>query len=891
MRPTLFLIGLCIVGLIPNHNAFDIGRCNSPLGLESGAIADQDITASSAYDSGSVGPQHGRLRNDKNGGAWCPRQMVTHDALEYLEINLHKVHAVTATKTQGRFGNGQGQEYSEEFFLDYWRPGFKKWKRWRSVSGNQILPGNVNTYIVVEQKLDPIIVASKVRFVPHSTHMRTVCMRVEVVGCLWQEGIVSYWMPQGTVRDRTYDGREESGQLIEGIGQLCDGYTGYDSVGTTTAGSRWVGWRVDTSPGKNGNPIEIVFAFDHVRNFSAMHLHTNNMFSNDIQVFSQAKVYFSIIGQHFIGEPVHFTYMPDLVMEHARNVTIKLHQRVGRFLKLELYFASKWILISEVSFDSVIVERNSTEGETSMGSSLKPIKEDTPQRDQVQTNPNKDHPKTDLSANKAMESRQLVALVIGFLTAVILLLIVAIVFIVVRNRMLKGDSMHTRHFAPEKSVTINMKVSMEEPEKSVLYHEPFNNMSVYASDGLQLDNCLVQRQIGSPDYSADTMTQEYAVPHVNSAISAYNKFSTHPKPPPVPPPPEKYYAATEICQKTPTVPVSPPPSAKSSLSTHGGTTSSSTYSYLSPHIKLQEPHLFEIQELPKDSFKVLRRLGVGHFGEIHLCEVMGTAEISHCKYVALKSLRQNASDIIRCEFIEEIEVLSKLRDINLTQVLGIGLCKEPFYIVFEYMQYGDLYQFLQDHIAETATTLTTSANILSYGCLIYMATQIASGMKYLESVKFVHRDLAARNCLVGQKYSIKVSDFGIGKCLYSADYYEFDGKEALPIRWMAWESILMGKFSTKSDVWSFAVTLWEILTFAREQPFEEFSDQGVIENVTQFYQDSANKMILPQPINCPREIYDLMCECWQRNEVDRPNFREIHLFLQRKNLGYKPERN
>nr|XP_029717131.1 discoidin domain-containing receptor 2-like isoform X1 [Aedes albopictus] len=110
----------------------------------------------------------------------------------------------------------------------------------------------------------------------------------------------------------------------------------------------------------------------------------------------------------------------------------------------------------------------------------------------------------------------------------------------------------------------------------------------------------------------------------------------------------------------------------------------------------------------------------------------------------------------------------------------------------------------------------------------------------------------------------------------------------MPIRWMAWESVLMGKFTSKSDVWSFAVTLWEILTFAREQPFENLSDEKVIENIGHMYQDNKKHIQLPIPVGCPREIYDLMCECWQRNENSRPNFREIHLFLQRKNLGYKP---
>lgn len=179
-----------------------------------------------------------------------------------------------------------------------------------------------------------------------------------------------------------------------------------------------------------------------------------------------------------------------------------------------------------------------------------------------------------------------------------------------------------------------------------------------------------------------------------------------------------------------------------------------------------------------------------------------------------------------------------------------------------------------------------------------------------------------RNCLVGKHYSIKISDHAIYASKYNNDYYQVDTKARLPVRWMAWEclllvsiffnktlrgrecerkrkkndvlssssmTILQGKQSSKSDVWSFAVTLWEILMHCDEQPFAELTNEQVVENCNHLYQNNGLVRYLPRPSLCPREIYDLMCECWKRQAADRPLFSEIHLFLQRKNLGYLPE--
>jgi len=145
-------------------------------------------------------------------------------------------------------------------------------------------------------------------------------------------------------------------------------------------------------------------------------------------------------------------------------------------------------------------------------------------------------------------------------------------------------------------------------------------------------------------------------------------------------------------------------------------------------------------------------------------------------------------------------------------------------------------------------------------------------MAYLESLKFCHRDLAARNCMVAGDMTVKIGDFGMARDIYYHEYYKPSGKRLMPVRWMAPESLKDGRFTMKSDVWSYGVVLYEMLTLAA-QPYAGLANDEVFNYITQ-----ARKC-LQKPTECPDYWYDLMAKCWKYDSRERPAFADIVLYL------------
>ncbi|XP_035021381.1 neurotrophic tyrosine kinase, receptor, type 2a isoform X1 [Hippoglossus stenolepis] len=282
-----------------------------------------------------------------------------------------------------------------------------------------------------------------------------------------------------------------------------------------------------------------------------------------------------------------------------------------------------------------------------------------------------------------------------------------------------------------------------------------------------------------------------------------------------------------------------------------------------------------VQHIKRHNIVLKRELGEGAFGKVFLAECYNLSPDQEKILVAVKTLKE-ASENARKDFHREAELLTNLQHEHIVTFYGVCVESDPLIMVFEYMKHGDLNKFLRAHGPDAVLMSegqTTRPVELTQSQMLHIAQQIASGMVYLASQHFVHRDLATRNCLVGENLLVKIGDFGMSRDVYSTDYYRVGvgGHTMLPIRWMPPESIMYRKFTTESDVWSLGVVLWEIFTYGK-QPWYQLSNNEVIECITQ-------GRVLQRPRTCPKEVYDLMLGCWQREPHMRLNIKEIHCLL------------
>ncbi|XP_029355736.1 ephrin type-B receptor 3b isoform X4 [Echeneis naucrates] len=289
--------------------------------------------------------------------------------------------------------------------------------------------------------------------------------------------------------------------------------------------------------------------------------------------------------------------------------------------------------------------------------------------------------------------------------------------------------------------------------------------------------------------------------------------------------------------------------------------------YITPGMKVYiDPFTYEdpneaVREFAKEidvsCVKIEEVIGAGEFGEVcrGRLKLPGRREI----IVAIKTLKVGYTDRQRRDFLSEASIMGQFDHPNIIRLEGVVTKSRPVMIVTEFMENGALDSFLRLNDGQFTVIQ-----------LVGMLRGIAAGMKYLSDMNYVHRDLAARNILVNSNLVCKVSDFGLSRFLEddpSDPTYTSSLGGKIPIRWTAPEAIAYRKFTSASDVWSYGIVMWEVMSYG-ERPYWDMSNQDVINAVEQDYR-------LPPPMDCPTALHQLMLDCWVKERNLRPKFTQI----------------
>lgn len=277
-------------------------------------------------------------------------------------------------------------------------------------------------------------------------------------------------------------------------------------------------------------------------------------------------------------------------------------------------------------------------------------------------------------------------------------------------------------------------------------------------------------------------------------------------------------------------------------------------------------------QFPRHDLETIAVIGHGAYGEVSIARAQGIRDGEDATTVLVKAL-ETKDDNLQLNFRGEIDMLNKLNHENIVKLLGICKDGEPQLMITEYLDWGDLKQFLKATKGEDKGTNTPPP--LTYNQKIDIISQVALGMEHLSNNRFVHADLAARNCLLSPSMEVKICTMSASKDLYRDEYHEYQ-QRLMPVRWMPVEAIFEDELSTKSDVWSFGIFIWEVFSQG-ELPYSEVDNDGYMSAIVD------GDLALKTPGETPEEVENMMQRCWASSLKDRPSFSELVIAMQQLN--------
>ncbi|KAM9216224.1 proto-oncogene tyrosine-protein kinase receptor Ret isoform 5-T5 [Dugong dugon] len=290
-------------------------------------------------------------------------------------------------------------------------------------------------------------------------------------------------------------------------------------------------------------------------------------------------------------------------------------------------------------------------------------------------------------------------------------------------------------------------------------------------------------------------------------------------------------------------------------------------------------------EFPRKNLVLGKTLGEGEFGKVVKATAFRLKGKAGYTTVAVKMLKENASSSELRDLLSEFNLLKQVNHPHVIKLHGACSQDGPLFLIVEYAKYGSLRGFLREsrkvgpsYVGSGGSRSSSyldnpDERALTMGDLISFAWQISRGMQYLAEMKLVHRDLAARNVLVAEGRKMKISDFGLSRDVYEEDSYVKRSKGRIPVKWMAIESLFDHIYTTQSDVWSFGVLLWEIVTLGGN-PYPGIPPERLFNLLKTGYR-------MERPDNCSEEMYSLMLQCWKQEPDKRPVFADISKDLEK----------